>query len=95
MQRARLYFWISVLVLVGFIGTLFVVQNWERTSDISLDLYFVAWHLSNPVPVAPLLLAVFATGLLLGALWGYLKGRSTQMGSAAGGRESHSDDAWA
>ena len=77
-----------------FLLALFIAQNMERTSDLSLDLYWVAMHLSKPVPVAPLLLGTLLVGLLAGALYGYLKGRGSQAGHGPTPRSSESGDAW-
>lgn len=59
----------TVIVLLGALGAgaLFVVQNSARTTQLSLDLGFMAWQLSEPVAV-PLLIAVcFGVGFVLGA----------------------------
>jgi uncharacterized integral membrane protein len=60
--------WIS-LILVLLVGAMFTVQNLDRTSDLSLDLYLVAYHLSDPIPVPYILWAAFGLGLLVAGAW--------------------------
>jgi uncharacterized integral membrane protein len=60
--------WIS-LILVLLVGAMFTVQNLDRTSDLSLDLYLVAYHLSEPMPVPYLLWGAFGLGLLVAGAW--------------------------
>lgn len=58
---------LSVLALVG-LGGLFWVQNSSRTTQLSLDLGFVAWQLAEPVTVPVLIAGSFSVGLLVGML---------------------------
>ena len=60
---------VVVLLVLGVLS-LFVVQNLERTTDLSLDLWVWAAHLRQPVPVPWLLLGTFLGGFLLGGGWG-------------------------
>lgn len=60
---------IVVLVAALFgVAALFWVQNASRTTQLSLDLGFAAWQLSEPVGVPALIAASFAAGLLLGGV---------------------------
>jgi hypothetical protein len=54
------------------VGALFTVQNSTRTTDLSLDLFVVAYHLESPQPVPHLLWAAFGIGLLVGGTWGLM-----------------------
>lgn len=60
---------LSVLVLLtAAISALFYIQNSLRLTDLSLDLYFFAFELRDPIPVPAALLASFGLGLVLGPL---------------------------
>lgn len=70
-MSARTAAWLVALLLaatVGFVGYLFVVQNSLRTTQLSLNLGFAAWELSQPLPVVALVGGAFGAGLLLGLL---------------------------
>jgi hypothetical protein len=57
---------LAVLALVFGAGLLFCIQNAARTTQLSLDLGFVAWQLERPVAL-PLVMGVcFLTGLGVG-----------------------------
>lgn len=71
MTPARWTMLVVVLLLVGGVA-LFTVQNVERTTDLSFDLWVWATHLRRPLPVPYLLLGAFGAGLLLGGGWGIL-----------------------
>lgn len=71
MTPARWTLLVIVLLLLGAV-TLFTVQNLERTSDLSFDLWVWAGHLKRPQPVPYLLLSAFGLGLILGGGWGLL-----------------------
>lgn len=94
MRNARLYIRIVAWILVLTTLALFVVQNQERTTDLSLDLYVFAVHLARPLPVTWLLLGVFATGALVGGLYGYLKGRGSSSGYSRPDKSADGGDAW-
>ena len=70
MSRAGKIFSLAVVASTAAVGTLFTVQNASRTTDLSLDLYVVAYHLQEPQPIPHLLWAAFGIGLLVGGLWG-------------------------
>lgn len=84
MSAWRWFQLVSVL-LVGLVGTLFTVQNSSRTSDLSLDLWFAAWHLQAPAPLPVLLWVAFAVGLLVGVFGMLLGRRSSRSEPAYGG----------
>jgi hypothetical protein len=89
----KIIFWLVIVV----IPVLFMLQNHLRTTELSLDLGFVAWKLSEPVSVPWLLAGTLLVGLLVGGLFGYLKrgGRDrtdTAFGSEPG--SSGSGDSW-
>lgn len=58
---------VVLLVVLGFAGYLFVAQNIRRTTQLSLDLYFAAWQLSQPVPVILLVGIAFVVGFGIAA----------------------------
>ena len=63
--------WIAMLVLLaalGGVGTLFVLQNGARTTQLSLDVGFAAWKLEQPISVPALVGICFGAGFLGGAL---------------------------
>ncbi len=84
MSAWRWFQLVSVL-LVGLVGTLFTVQNSSRTSDLSLDLWFAAWHLQAPAPLPVLLWVAFAGGLLVGVIGMVVGRRSSAAAPAYGG----------
>ena len=66
--------WIKLIVLglaVAFIA-LFTIQNLGRTSDLSLNLWVVAYKLKEPQPIPYMLLAAFGSGLLIAGILGSL-----------------------
>jgi len=69
---------LTLIVVATVVGALFTLQNLDRTSDLSLDLWVVAYHLSEPQPVPYLLWGAFAAGLLLGGGWSILGRLSAQ-----------------
>ena len=65
MTTARVATIAFVVAAMLIVGTLFVLQNGERATQLSLDLGFRAWELQRPVTV-PLLIAVcFTSGLVV------------------------------
>lgn len=72
--------WVTLVVvlLVVLVAFMFTVQNVQRTSDLSLDLFFSAWHLGKAIPVPYLLWGAFGGGLLLGGGWGMLSKLAVQ-----------------
>jgi uncharacterized integral membrane protein len=92
MKHARLYLWLVVLLTAAGILALFILQNYERTTDLSINLFFFARHLTQPVSVPLLLVGTFLGGTLVGLIAGFLlRGRGRGLGSSGSGL----DDAWA
>lgn len=58
-----------VALLVVFTGYLFVVQNSTRTTQLSLNVGFAAWQLTEPVQVPALIGVAFGAGFLLALMW--------------------------
>jgi uncharacterized integral membrane protein len=58
---------IVVLLVVGVIAQ-FAVENSSRTTDLTLDLYFVAWKLKEPASIPVLIASAFGGGFGLGLL---------------------------
>ncbi|MFH1469384.1 MAG: hypothetical protein ABIO70_33675 [Pseudomonadota bacterium] len=92
MKHTRLYIWLVVLLMAAGVLALFILQNYERTTDLSINLFFFSRHLAQPVSVPLLLLGTFAGGGLVGLIAGFLlRGRGRSGGSSGPGL----DDAWA
>jgi hypothetical protein len=62
----------ALLIIALVIGVLFTVQNLERTSDLSLDLWLVAYHLAEPQPIPYLLWGALGVGLIIAGAAGVL-----------------------
>lgn len=78
-------------------GGLFWVQNSLRLVDLSLDLYFFAFKLREPVPLPSVLMITFGLGLLTGMLFMLpLRGarRSEPPRSGGAGGSSPGGDLW-
>ena len=57
------------LVATAALGALFAIQNSSRMTELSLNLWIVAFELAEPQPVPYLILGAFGVGLILaGAL---------------------------
>ena len=89
---------IVVLVLTAILGTvgyLFVVQNSERVTDLSLDLGALgAVHLQQPMAITQLLGIALGSGLLGGLILGALSGRRRKGASDSHGATAGSDHDW-
>lgn len=86
---------ITVLVLIvvlGAIGYLFVAQNSERVTDLSLDLYFFAVHLKQPMQITHLLGISLGSGLLGGLILGAIAARRRKKPAVAATAASSSSD---
>ena len=94
MKHARLIFWTVILLLGAGLLALFIVQNYERTTDLSINLSFFHRHLADPVSVPLLLIGTFLGGGLFGLVAGLLL-RGRKRGSSLTGGSSDLDDAWA
>ena len=81
MTPARWTLLVVVLLLLSA-AALFTVQNIERTTDLSFDMWVWAGHLKQPLPVPTLLLGAFGAGLVLGGGWGLLGRMAAQRRAA-------------
>lgn len=69
MGKASRWFTLIGVVSAVAVGALFAVQNSLRLTNLSLNLWFVAFELKDPLPVPYLLIGAFGGGLVLaGAL---------------------------
>jgi hypothetical protein len=59
------WFLLIVLVLAVAVGGLFTVQNSMRLTELSLNLWVVAFQLQDPQPIPYLLVGAFGVGLIL------------------------------
>ena len=64
MTGARVVEIVLVVVTVLVVGTLFVLQNGARETQLSLDLGFRAWQLQRPVTIPLLIAACFGAGFV-------------------------------
>lgn len=69
MNALRWTMLVLVLLVVG-VAALFTIQNSSRLTDLSLDLWVVAFHLKSAVPLPALLWAAFGVGGIGGLLVG-------------------------
>ncbi len=93
MKHAKLISVLTAVALVAGAISLFIIQNYERTTDLSINLIVYNTHLADPVSVPLLLIGTFLAGGLFGLIAGLvLRGRrrGTEMGGGSG-----LDDAWA
>jgi len=90
---------LKILLVLCFLGvlTLFIVQNYDRTTDISLNLVFWSTHASTPWRLPWLLALTFGLGGFFGTILGFvLRGPSSASDSSySSGGSSDLDDAWA
>lgn len=93
MKHAKLISVLVVLLLAAGLLSLFIIQNYDRTTDLSINLFFFDRHFVDPVSVPLLLIGTFAGGGVFGLIAGLLlRGRRRGDDSASG---SSLDDAWA
>jgi len=91
---------LGLTLCVLTVAALFTVQNSGRTTDLSLDLYFWAWHLERDVVVPYLLWGTLGGGFLAGSIAGRLSGRGESTASSytaptsSYGSTSATDDDW-
>ncbi len=93
MKHAKLITVLVILLLFGGTLAMFIIQNYERTTELSLNLIVFSTELSNPVSVPLLLIGTFGGGGLVGLIAGFLLRGRRGGGDASGG--SSLDDAWA
>lgn len=90
---------LALVAGVALVTTLFVIQNGERTVDLSLDLGFWAAHLKEPVAVPVLMGITLAAGMVLGALpvasWGMRLRRKLRHPDPQPPEDEASPDEWA
>ncbi len=72
------WFSIAVLILTAAFGGLFTIQNGERVSDLTLNLWVVAFQLKDPQPIPYLLWAAFGIGLVLSGTVGSIQRMALQ-----------------
>lgn len=62
--------WLTLLIfaLSALLIALFTAQNLARATQLSLNVGFAAWQLSQPVPVVGLVFGSFGLGLVIGAI---------------------------
>lgn len=77
MSWAQRFKWFLLLLVVAGLSA-FTIQNMSRTTELSLDLYWAAWRLAEPVAVPILIWVAFGAGLLLAGTWGWVRGVSLQ-----------------
>ncbi len=68
MKRFFRVLMVLVVFLLGVAGVLFWFQNAARTTQLSLNLWFVAWELAQPVQVPALVATSAGAGFLAGSL---------------------------
>ena len=66
------WFLLIVLVATVAVGALFTIQNSARVTDLSLNLWMVAFELKEPLPIPYLLIGSFGGGLVLAGALGSL-----------------------
>ena len=93
--RTGLIVVVVLTAVLGTIGYLFVVQNSERVTDLSLDLGVLgAVHLRHPMAVTHLLGIALGSGLLGGLILGALSGRRRKESADSYGAATSSDHDW-
>ena len=97
--RGKLISWSVVLLLVGGVAGVFYVQNSEVQAVLGLNLGVKAWRLSQPVPVAGLLVGGLLGGFLLGWSGGAMRAcglarRVRQLEASDAGRQVRGEDGW-
>ena len=78
MGHTSRWFLLIVLVLAVAVGALFTLQNSMRLTELSLNLWFVAFQLEDPQPIPYLLLGSFGGGLILAGAIGTFNRMSLQ-----------------
>lgn len=70
MSKTGRWFTLFVLLLAAALGGLFTVQNLNRVTDLSLNLWVTAFQLQAPLPVPHLIWGSFGAGLLIAGSFG-------------------------
>ncbi len=93
MKHAKLISVLVALLLFGGILAMFIIQNYDRTTDLSLNLIVLTTEFQEPVSVPLLLIGTFVGGGLFGLITGFLLRGRRRTEDIGGG--SSLDDAWA
>ena len=72
------WFLLIVLVATVAVGALFTVQNSMRLTELSLNLWVVAFELKEPLPIPYLLIGAFGAGTVLAGALGSVNRMSLQ-----------------
>ncbi len=99
MKRAKLITGVLLILVVAGFSALFFFQNRGFEAELGLNLGFWAGKLPAPVPVPALVLVAGLGGLLLGWLWGALRGlglsrRIKQLEAQQASAAVRQDDSW-
>ena len=101
MGKTSRWFILIVIVAAVAIGALFTIQNSGRMTDLSLNLWVVAFELREPQPVPYLLLGAFGGGLILAGALGSISRlglqrriRELEQDVARGSTRNTTDDDW-
>lgn len=73
MSSTGRWFTLIVIVVAAALGALFTLQNIERVTHLSLDMWVTAFQLKAPQPVPYLLWGAFGAGLLLSGTLGSIQ----------------------
>ena len=93
--KTGLIFVVVLIALLGTVGYLFVLQNSERVTDLSLDLGALgAVHLRHPMAVTHLLAIALGGGFLGGLILGSLSGRRRPDSAESFGAAAGTDHDW-
>jgi hypothetical protein len=89
--------WMTLKILLYLtlvaVPILFVIQNRERSTELSLDLGFAAWKLADPVSIPYLLAGTLVVGVLFGLLIPWLWQRRSR-GADSFASETGAGDSW-
>ena len=72
------WFLLIVLVVTVAVGALFTIQNSSRLTELSLNLWVLAFELKEPLPIPYLLIGSFGVGLVLAGALGSLNRMALQ-----------------
>ena len=95
--------WLMLIVIVSAVavGALFTIQNSVRLTNLSLNLWVVAFELKEAQPVPYLLLGAFGGGLVLAGALGSISRlglqrriRELEQDVARGNLRDSTDDDW-
>ena len=78
MRHTGRLFNLILICLAAALVVLFTIQNLGRVSDLSLNLWVVAYKLKTPQPIPYMIIASFGSGLLLAGFLGTFQRISLQ-----------------